>query len=1201
MEVLSGLIQRKSVLLLLLALASSSMISCGGGGGGTTPPPVSVVPEPNPTPTPTAPQTLLNKSITGLVNAGVSGQATIAAAAPQSQVQSLEAVQVTAVLFSADVEVDSLITTTDANGAFRLAIAETEGQLIDRVDLTFEKDGYTIGQKSVSPTENTVVVTRLGPVNVVTQTREQLAFTASGQPAFRFALIRQPDGSIASVAGSQVDQARIASNHQTLLDMSIPADRVSSDVTSVTAKIAHFDPNDPNQVQAFPGDFVGSGVVGDGLGVTTDVAANSAARVAADGDEYRLISSVFSQVDLVDQNGDALTMTQSAGATTAASGNDPVMYLAVPVASYATITSDQNTTAAGIQVPIFVYSSGWKFAGNGTLVTFNATNGSYESFGQLPTGTVDLGLFVEIEITQGNEWIQWVNLDWPIQVSNQVQRICLSATIQYGGDGQEPFNGQLDIGLPDGGYDWPYVQNGAFRYDGLVFSANATDPSLWSINVWNQRAFRYETVDLSGVAPFTATSSAACAPTDFNDLGTITLINPRQYRLFGTATKNGAPVSDLTIFVEGTRFWDWVETDANGRYEMSVPSVPLTYQAGGVSGVVQVNNVVAGNETADDGNSVELNFELPNVAPEMTSFFTPGRLLIPATETQISASLVASAFDLDNDSLQFSWTCLPSATCSIAAAARASSVFDSDVVTFTATAAGDYEITVTVTDPEGAFVSRSSTIAVDQGNRKPVAVGVSKVTTAAITPLPCIRSLGALRCQDQLRAADTGEYLVTYFDLDGDTVTIDWDQFGCAPGVSCAFTATQTGPLNATLNDGAKTDAVRIDMTVAQNESPEILFAFALPSNILVDIGGTNPGEIILQGAALDDVAIASELWTVVSGTDITVDPVIPPVNAASATIPINTLAEGIYTATYSVTDDEAAPASRSVLIRVFSNQPPQLTSAIANPLVAPAASGTNDAAISLTAVATDAENDTLTYTWTIGDLSLTGATASIPAGSLPSGLYQANVVVSDGRNQDSGSASFRVNAAPVVAQPTEAATVTLSEIETRTLTASASDDFSDTLIYAWSVGGLTSTAPSLQIPAGGLSVGSHAGTLTVTDADGLSTVRNFTVVITARINQAPVISFPANGATFNFDNDQPISITAQASDEFSSVLTYAWTVDGLAQGSAATLSLAAGSLADGEHAGTLVVTDGDGASTTSSFTLNIQAPTNGNLEIIID
>jgi hypothetical protein len=724
---------------------------------------------------------------------------------------------------------------------------------------------------------------------------------------------------------------------------------------------------------------------------------------------------------------------------------------------------------------------------------------------------------------------------------------------------------------------------------------------LWSINVWNQRAFRYETVDLSAQPTFASTSNSACATNDYNDLGTITLLNPRQYRLFGTATKNGAPVPDLTIFVEGARFWDWVETDANGQYQMSVPSVPLNYQAGGVSGTVQVNSVVEGNEISDDGNSVQLNFALPNVAPEMTSFFTPGRLLIPANESQISTSLVASAFDLDNDSLQFAWTCEPAVSCAIAAAARASSVFDSDVVTFTATAADDYVVTVTVSDPEGASVSRSSTISVDQGNRKPVAVGVSKVTLTSVTPLPCIRSLTGLQCQDQLRAADTGEYLVTYFDLDGDVVTVEWDQFGCLSAASCAFTATQSGILNATLSDGDKSDAVRINMTVAQNESPEILFAFALPANILVNTGSTNPSEIILQGAAIDDVAIASELWTVVAGTNIAAEPVIAPANSASATVPVNTLGEGIYTATYSVVDDEGASASQSILIRVFSNQPPQLTSVTASPLVAAAATGSNDAAITLAAVASDAENDALTFSWSVGGLSFSGASASIPAGSLPSGLYQANVVVSDGRNQDEGSASFRVNAAPTVTQPAEAATVTLSEIDARTLTASASDDFSETLSYAWSVGGLTSTTTSLTIPAGGLSVGSHAGTVTVTDGDGLSTVRNFTVVITARTNLAPVISFPANGATYNFGNDQPITVTAQASDEFSSVLTYAWTVDGQAQASGATLSLAAGALADGEHPATLTVTDGDGASTSVSFTLNIQAPNNGNLEIIID
>lgn len=346
MEVILKFLQINKVFYSLIVLVSSLvLVGCGGGGSDPKDSPPDVIVDP-------VPQTLLNKSISGQVSAGVSGGATTAATAPDINPQALTDVQVTAVLYSAGIEVGTLSTETDDNGAFRLAITELEGQLVDRVLITFEKDGYTVGQKTVIPKANTVVVTRLGAVNVVTQKRDQLAFTASGAPAFRFAIIKQADGSVAAVAGGDYAEARIAAGSETLLDMSIPADRVSADVTAVTAKIAHFNPNDPNQVQSFPGDFVGTGDVVSGEGINTSLSGSTSARVAAGEEEYRLISSVFSQVDLVDQNGDALALVESTAATTAANGDDPSMYLALPLQSYKTITADQDGTAEGIQVPI---------------------------------------------------------------------------------------------------------------------------------------------------------------------------------------------------------------------------------------------------------------------------------------------------------------------------------------------------------------------------------------------------------------------------------------------------------------------------------------------------------------------------------------------------------------------------------------------------------------------------------------------------------------------------------------------------------------------------------------------------------------------------------------------------------------------------------------------------------------------------------
>jgi len=1194
MEVRYKALQSNKILFTaFIALFSIVLAGCGGGGGSSDPD------DPDPVDPDPGPVTLIEKSITGQVSAGASGDATVSGGtSPDINPQSLVDVQVTAVLFSGDVEVGSLSTTTDENGAFRLAIAEQDDQLVDRVELTFEKDGYTVGQKTVVPKERTIVITRLGPVNVVTQTRDELAFTASGSPAFRFAIIKQADGSVAAVAGNDYSRARTAAGTETLLDMSIPADRVSDDVSAVTAKIAHFDPNDPNQVQSFPGDFTGSGDVGSGEGIDTSEP-TPAARIAAGEEEYRLISSVFSQVDLVDQNGDALALVEPTGARAAADGDDPAMYMSLPLASYETITADQDDTAAGIQVPIYVYRGGWQYVGNGTLVDFNTTTSAYDVANlTLPLDdSSNLGLYVRIEITGGNEWIRWINLDWPIKAVTDVLKICFTGEIVYAGDDQEKFTGNLNINMPDGGYDWPYIQDGVINFERLVFGGDPTDPDNWSFYVWNQRAYKYEYMDLSAIASFT-TSTTDCVD---NDLGKMELTNPRQYKLLGKATKNGDPVAGVSIRVTGQRFWDWGITNVNGEYSMSVPGTELDFEFGADTGSVHVNGTTDLDEDSDDGNAVRLDLMLQNLAPQLTNFFVPRRLIIPASESQVTASVVAAAFDADSDSISFDWSCEPSASCSLSSAATTASAFDSNVQTFTATVGGDYTISVTVTDNNGGSVSNESVVTVEQGNRAPRALAVRKIVGTDTTLLNCLRTSTALSCSDDLRANDTGTYEAVYFDADGDTVTVSWDGFACPDGDSCDFTAATTGVLKATLSDAGKSDLIEINMDVVANEPPEVIYAFALPANILVEEGGSNPEAVNLEASAIDDVEVVSVLWVVMDASEPATADAVFQSNNASATIPADTLPEGEYTATFTALDNEGATSlSASRTIRVFSNAPPEITSVTVSAPVFDATSGTNDEDVVLTAVATDAEGDTLTYSWMVNGQAYSGEIVTVSAGTLSSGVYQASLVVSDGSGQDTDSVGFKVNEPPVITSPLDASTVTKSEIDDFNITAIATDDFSQQLTYAWDVDGQQSSSATLTVASGSLSVGSHNVTLTVTDDGGLASTVSLTIVITARVNIAPVISSPTQGASLSVAEDKDISIQAIASDEFTEVLSYEWVVNGQTH-TGSLLSLTSGTLAVDSYDASLTVTDGDGASTSVSFTIEVTEVQDGNLEIIID
>ena len=845
---------------------------------------------------------------------------------------------------------------------------------------------------------------------------------------------------------------------------------------------------------------------------------------------------------------------------------------------------------------IYVYKSGWQYVGNGTLVTFDGTSSTYSPAAiTLPLDSAtDLGLYVRIQITEGNKWIRWVNLDWPIKAVNEVKKICFIGEIVYGGEDQEKFTGNLNITMPDGGYDWPYIQDGVVDFERLVFGTDVSDPSKWTFYVWNPRAFKYEYMDLSAIATFTE-STTNCID---NNLGKMELTNPRQYRLYGKATKNAVAVPGVSVYVSGNRFWEWAVTNVNGEYTMSVPGTELDYQFGAETGKVHVDGTLNFNEDSDNGSAVRLDLDLPNQAPQLTNFYIPRRLVIPAGASQVTASVVAAAFDADSSNITFNWSCATG--CTLATAARAASSFGNSIQTFTATTAGVYTVGVTVSDADGGSVVKQGNITVEQGNRAPRALSVRKTLGTDSALLSCVRASDKLSCKDSLRVGNAGSYRVVYSDADGDTVNFTWDGFSCVDSASCSFTASTSGTLGATLSDGEKNDRVDIVMDVAANKPPEIVYAFALPANILVDQGGTNQVAVTLEASAIDDVGVVSEQWSVVNSAS---ESVFSSTSGAGE-IPVGALPEGEYVATYTANDAESGVAEASRLIRIFSNAPPVITAIGVSAPVFDASTGTNDSAIELTSTATDAEGDALSYNWMVNGQAYSGQNVSIPAGTLASDIYEASLVVSDGSGVAEDVIGFRVNGAPLISSPTEAQVVTLTEQGFLSLQAVAEDDFtgSEALTYSWTLSGNELSA-TRSLSTRMSAVGSFAFSLTVTDADGLSSSVGFTVNVEARVNQAPQILFPSNGFSTTLAVDKDVNIQSSVTDDVtaSENLVYSWSLDGSSAGSTGSLFIGAGTLSVGSHSIGLTVTDGDSASSSVSFSIEVTAVQEGNLEVIIE
>lgn len=1153
------------------ALLALFLGACGGGGGGSS---SSNNPE---DPSPQPQEVLGAVRLSGVVMSGTSGSTASSAAAAATATTAagtgsgLGSVNITAELYDDDADtplLDTLYAASEENGAFTLPLDSVEGvaDVLDRVELTFQKDGFVVGHKSVrfdGTSSELRVSTRLGPEQVATQTRSELAFTASGAPAFRFGVVRKPDGTVAAVAGGL--NASIAAG-EGLLDIVVPEAKVPDSVTAVTARMAHFDPSDQEQVQSFPGSFTGSGAVGSTSGVNLDN--GSQATASAGEDEYRLISSVFAQVDLEDQDGNTLALSDSAAA---AAGDNPTMYLKLPVGSYETITQDMDGDSTnGIDVPIYVYSGGWKYVGNGTLVQPDGA-GAYQPHTTLPTGTTDLNLFVEITITDGNQWIQWINLDWPIQAGDTITTLNFCGTAAYADNNPdddvaaERYEGYVEVGLPDGGYDWQYVNNGT-----IDFSIVGSTGGSFRFYIWNPRTYAYERVIVD--VPSEWTEASGCIQVGADPW---TLLNPRQYRLRLEVTREGEPAAGRSFYVEGTNFWEWVSTDSNGVAELSVPNRLLTVTP--VANVVAakqvfVNGAVDYAETADNGSTATLQFTLENAPPVIAGVYGPERVTLE--DGAASALFVGTAYDEDSSDLSFSWSC--TGGCGVTRSA-----FKSEARTLTFTSEGTYTWSVTATDSDGASVTRSGQIVVESTDKAPRIVSIARDGAG---PLNCYRDADrVLQCTDTVvdTVLPATSYSVNAYDPDGGSIL-------CNGTTSCSGLTLVAGENLIEVTDtdgGGKYDGAAVVITAQPDQPPEVVYAAATPTQQAVEIGSSSAA-VSLFAYATDDLDTVTYQWAV-EGLTLEAGP--------NVTIPAGTWAmdgtDRTITATLTVTAGADTSTTEVDFQIVRKNQAPVLTVVDVPSVVQP------DAAFTLSATATDDYDTTLTYQWLVDGTSYSGASVTVPANTLIPGQQTASVTVTDADGAtDTSSVSFRVNAAPIVESPVDGASISGRVGAELPLTAVVSDDVSTGLSYAWEVAGVTGSADSVTLPST-LSEGTYSGTLTVTDADGATTTVTFSVVI-SRDNVAPTIVYPVAGSAYAFGEGAPIALTAQAIDDVdASGLSYAWQVDGVSY-TGQTLQIPAGTLTTGTYSGTLTVTDADNASTSVSFQLEVTA---GNVTIIVE
>jgi len=256
------------------------------------------------------------------------------------------------------------------------------------------------------------------------------------------------------------------------------------------------------------------------------------------------------------------------------------------------------------------------------------------------------------------------------------------------------------------------------------------------------------------------------------------------------------------------------------------------------------------------------------------------------------------------------------------------------------------------------------------------------------------------------------------------------------------------------------------------------------------------------------------------------------------------------------------------------------------------------DASLTVTFSATDADDDTLTFSSpTVMPTFMVFDTSSTPTLTLTpdyddAGTYSVTVAVSDG-NGGSDSITFDLvvedmNQPPVLSSISDQ---TIAENETKTIPLSATDADGDTLTYglAGSPPGFvtlnTSPSPTITASPGYSDGGTHEIEVFVGDSSGDSSTQTFDIVVT-ETNRAPSISAIIDQSV-DESTSTTVSITASDADSDTLILT----ATGLESFMTFTPNDSSASLVinpGGEDSGTYTVTinasDGNGGTDSESF-----------------
>jgi hypothetical protein len=830
---------------------------------------------------------------------------------------------------------------TDSDGNALINLPEYSQSSID-IDVLLEKEGFvtlTKRFKAIEAGDRIPFSMVMTEENQVTRSTAELfdipaataASFATGKPAFTLALVKLKSGEEVVLGGSAAAQAMADSENDVQVGLQIPVNRIDTEkVTALSAGIQGFNPARVQDSQSFPGSFEGIGRATEFSTNGINSEHNNASGASDVNTVVPIISTSFTQIRLEDQDGNEFELASAEAG--AAADEDPVIYLRVPEDTYKTITEDVNADVPGIQVPIYVYRSGqgWVMVGLSTLVEWDSTandnaGGYVPTAATLPLNTGIGQLYGEVKITEGNEWVRWVNIDWPVIVGSEIENFDFKGRLRYKGEQGKRYSGSGFIEFEDGSRQWITVSEGRFEYSQPTTESAAENASL---SIWNQYTREYQSFEFD--EDTSADNSYVLDPNPG------LLDNPFQCTVQGKVTKKGEPAAWHYFNLSALRFNQSVSTNANGEFSSISPcDTEVTFRGEGVQKTFTVNGTVSGDESSDANNIVGLTaIDLPNQAPRVSAWTNNYRLTVPEAG---SADVVLTAYgsDVDSESLTYSWVCpgtqasssyvysSATRTCSVSA----DMVPDTNETTY-------LPWSVTVTDTEGASSTYTSNIVAQVAgrNKAPRITGIQRDNRN----LSCARNTeGLLTCRDDLVTGTEPVYKVLATDPDGDTLTFSASTLTVvAPSEPDGrFTTTvETGTTDHTIQvtdvrtetATQKTVSVKLSIKGSANEAPIVYMGL----NKFAYIAGVDSNALI-SASLWDDNTTAQALrssaqWELMRGED----PVAVSITAEGSQwrLPLTGLSAGTYTLKMTVTDSLNLETTVSRNFTVGSSMAPQIT-----------------------------------------------------------------------------------------------------------------------------------------------------------------------------------------------------------------------------------------------------------------------------------